>query len=161
MISDNATWMWSLWMAKIAEGGRFAPRGSMLCTNMGKTPFFVQVMKSFYFFLFNVHLVIIQFQWVSYIVYWVPLDCWDEQLPHAILLAIEINLVLLISPWRPFYKYGLTLSTCWISNYIHYKAWDETYFGVTVEVWEYINSYPYWDYSDDSHISRKVVWFQS
>ena len=25
----------------------------------------------------------------------------------------------------PFYKHGLTLIPAWISNYIHYKVWDE------------------------------------
>ena len=27
--------------------------------------------------------------------------------------------------WVPFYKHGLTLVPAWISNYIHYKVWDE------------------------------------
>ena len=51
-----------------------------------------------------------------------------------------------ISPSRlsksrgPFYKHGLTLTPPWISNYIHYKLWDEMTYpflnfnGATVEV---------------------------
>ena len=27
--------------------------------------------------------------------------------------------------WHPYYKYGWTLIPAWISNYIHYKVWDE------------------------------------
>ena len=27
--------------------------------------------------------------------------------------------------WAPFYQHGLTLILAWISNYIHYKLWDE------------------------------------
>ena len=27
--------------------------------------------------------------------------------------------------WGPFYQHGLTLIPAWISNYIHYKVWDE------------------------------------
>ena len=27
--------------------------------------------------------------------------------------------------WGSFYWYGSTLIPAWISNYIHYKAWDE------------------------------------
>ena len=40
----------------------------------------------------------------------------------------------------PFYWYGLTLILAWISNYIHYKVWDEitnpflNFNGATVEV---------------------------
>ena len=40
----------------------------------------------------------------------------------------------------PFYKHGLTLIPAWISNYIHYKLWDEITYpflnfnGATVEV---------------------------
>ena len=40
----------------------------------------------------------------------------------------------------PFYKHGLTLIPAWISNYIHYKEWDEITYpflnfnGCTVEV---------------------------
>ena len=40
----------------------------------------------------------------------------------------------------PFYKHGLTLIPAWISNYIHYKVWDEITYpflnfnGATVEV---------------------------
>ena len=28
-------------------------------------------------------------------------------------------------PWEPLYWHGLTLIPAWISNYIHYKVWDE------------------------------------
>ena len=44
----------------------------------------------------------------------------------------------------PFYYHGLTLIQAWISNYTHYKGWDEiTYLFpnfscATVEVWEWI-----------------------
>ena len=40
----------------------------------------------------------------------------------------------------PFYQHGLTLIPAWISNYIHYKVWDELTYpflnfnGCTVEV---------------------------
>ena len=40
----------------------------------------------------------------------------------------------------PFYEHGLTLIPAWISNYIHYKVWDEITYpflnfnGCTVEV---------------------------
>ena len=40
----------------------------------------------------------------------------------------------------PFYLHGLTLIPAWISNYIHYKVWDEITYpflnlnGETVEV---------------------------
>ena len=40
----------------------------------------------------------------------------------------------------PFYQHGLTLIPAWISNYTHYKAWDEITYpflnfnGATVEV---------------------------
>ena len=42
----------------------------------------------------------------------------------------------------PFYWHGLTLIPAWVSNYIHYKVWDETTYpfpnfnGATLEVWE-------------------------
>ena len=64
----------------------------------------------------------------------------------------------------PLYQHGLTLTPAWISNYIHYKAWDEiihpfpNFNGCTVEVWELISNctprstvhmitYPCWDWS--------------
>ena len=40
----------------------------------------------------------------------------------------------------PFYLHGWTLTPAWISNYIHYKVWDEIIYpfqnfnGATVEV---------------------------
>ena len=40
----------------------------------------------------------------------------------------------------PFYQHGLTLIPAWISNYIHYKVWDEIIYpflnfnGVNFEV---------------------------
>ena len=40
----------------------------------------------------------------------------------------------------PIYYHGLTLIPAWISNYIHYKMWDEitypflNFYGATVEV---------------------------
>ena len=66
--------------------------------------------------------------------------------------------------WDPFYYHGLTLIPAWISNYIHYKVWDEITYpfinfnGATVEVKEWISNfishftvhvptYPYWDQS--------------
>ena len=42
--------------------------------------------------------------------------------------------------WGRFYWHGLTLILTWISNYIHYKVWDELTYpplnfnGATVEV---------------------------
>ena len=49
--------------------------------------------------------------------------------------------------WSPFYKHGLTLIPAWISNYIHYKVWDEfispfpNFNSVAVEVWEWISNF--------------------
>ena len=46
-----------------------------------------------------------------------------------------------------FYQIGLTLIPAWISNYIHYKVWNEINYpssnfnGATVEVWEWINNF--------------------
>ena len=46
----------------------------------------------------------------------------------------------LLDTRAPFYYYGLTLITAWISNHIHYKLWDEITYpfinfnGATVEV---------------------------
>ena len=48
--------------------------------------------------------------------------------------------------WGPFYWHGLTLIPVWISNYTHYKMWDETTYpflnfnGCTLEVSEWINN---------------------
>ena len=64
----------------------------------------------------------------------------------------------------PFYQHDLTSITPWISNYIHYKVWDEITYpfpnfnGATIEVWEWIHNfmlhfteyvitYPCWDQS--------------
>ena len=47
---------------------------------------------------------------------------------------------LLLSYCGPFYWHDLTLIPAWISNYIHYKVWDEITYpflnfnGATVEV---------------------------
>ena len=53
-------------------------------------------------------------------------------------------------PQDPLYKHGSTSIPGWISNYIHYKVWDETTYwfpnfnGCTGEVWERIcNSIPH------------------
>ena len=54
--------------------------------------------------------------------------------PHCIEQSIIGN------SWVPFYEHGLTLIPAWISNYIHYKVWDEITYpflnfnGATVEV---------------------------
>ena len=43
--------------------------------------------------------------------------------------------------WGPLYLYGLTFIPVWISNYIHYKVFDEIAYpflnfnGEAVEVW--------------------------
>ena len=64
--------------------------------------------------------------------------------------------------WDPFYKQWLTFFQAWISNYIHYKVWDEITYpflnfnGVTAEFQEWISNfishfsghvitYPLWD----------------
>ena len=45
--------------------------------------------------------------------------------------------------WDPFYKHGLTLTTVWITNFIHHNVWDEITFpypksnGATIEVHSY------------------------
>ena len=47
----------------------------------------------------------------------------------------------------PFYENGLTLIPAWISNYIHYKVWDEitdpflNINSATVEVKEWISNF--------------------
>ena len=49
--------------------------------------------------------------------------------------------------WDPFYWHGFTLLSAWISNYIHYKMWDEithpfpNFNSANVEVWEWISSF--------------------
>ena len=54
---------------------------------------------------------------------------------------------LLHKAWGPFYWHGLTLIPAWISNYIHYKVWDEITYpfpnanGGTVEVWEWMSNF--------------------
>ena len=62
----------------------------------------------------------------------------------------------------PFINMDLILIPAWISNYIHYKVWDEITYpfpnfnSAAVEVWEWTSSfiphftgcmitYPYWD----------------
>ena len=47
----------------------------------------------------------------------------------------------------PFHQHGLTLIPAWISNYIHYKVWDEITYpflnfnGATVEGYERVRNY--------------------
>ena len=49
--------------------------------------------------------------------------------------------------WGPLYKHFLTYIPAWVSNYIHYKVWNEITYpftnfnGATVEVWEWINDF--------------------
>ena len=51
------------------------------------------------------------------------------------------------TPRGPFYHHGLTLIPVEISNYIHYKVWDEitnpflNFNGATVEVFEWISNF--------------------
>ena len=76
----------------------------------------------------------------------------------ALLYFVVISLVCR----GPFYWCGLTWIPAWISNYIHYKVWDEITYpfpnfnSCTVEVWEWISNfipcfpghvitYPCWD----------------
>ena len=55
---------------------------------------------------------------------------------HGILSCAHI----IIDIFGRFYKHGWTLIVAWISNYIHYKVWDEIIYpflnfnGATVEV---------------------------
>ena len=48
---------------------------------------------------------------------------------------------------RPFYEHAITSIPEWISNYIHYKVWDEITYtfpnsnDATVEVWELISKF--------------------
>ena len=48
---------------------------------------------------------------------------------------------------RPILLTRINYSSAWISNYIHYKIWDEislpfiNFNGATVEVWEWINDF--------------------
>ena len=72
---------------------------------------------------------------------------------------VEANNVFLGSS---FYLHGLILILAWISNYIHYNAWDEIIYsfpnfnGAPVDIWEWISNfiphftehvitYPCWD----------------
>ena len=56
----------------------------------------------------------------------------------------------------PFYSHGLALIPTWISNYTHYKMWDEitnpfpNFNGATVEVWEWISNFI-------PHITKYVI----
>ena len=78
-------------------------------------------------------------------------------------LCKQVELLCWISPVSPFTGMDLRLLTqAWISNYIHYKVWNETTYpfpnlnGASVEVWECISNfiqhfimdviiYPCWD----------------
>ena len=63
-----------------------------------------------------------------------------EQATSAVLLPQCTSLSIHSTCWGPFYSHGLTLIPVWISNYIHYKVWDEITYpflnlnGATVEV---------------------------
>ena len=79
------------------------------------------------------------------------------------------------SPWGRFYKHGLTLIPAWISNYIHYKVWDEIIYpflncnGATVEVEEWISNFiPHFTGACDylsmlgfklNHVSKSGHWY--
>ena len=54
--------------------------------------------------------------------------------------------------WGPFYWHELTLITAWISNYIHYKMWDDiTYlFPKQPLNWEWINNFI-------QHLTRHMI----
>ena len=70
-------------------------------------------------------------------------------------LILYIYVTLVINEWAhcinncdPFHKHGLTLIPAWISNYMHYKMWDEillilslNFNGFTVEVCEWISNF--------------------
>ena len=49
--------------------------------------------------------------------------------------------------WGLFYQYGLTLTLTCISNYIHYRVWNEVNYpfpnfnGCTTEVWKWIRNF--------------------
>ena len=55
--------------------------------------------------------------------------------------------IYLVTTRGPFYYNGLILIPAGISNYIHYKVWDEITYallnfnGATVEVWEWIGNF--------------------
>ena len=47
----------------------------------------------------------------------------------------------------PFYQHGVSVIPPWISDYIHYKVWDEftypftNFTGATIEIWEWIGNF--------------------
>ena len=61
--------------------------------------------------------------------------------------------------------HGLTLRPAWISNYIHYKVWDEIIYpftnfnGATIEVWEWIRG-PRCPFTNTSYLRLGPNWVQ-
>ena len=68
------------------------------------------------------------------------IDILTQCAPLAALYMSIVKKVSVESPGAPFYWHGLTLISAWISNYIHYKMWDEIIYpflnfnGATVEI---------------------------
>ena len=69
----------------------------------------------------------------------------DENFFQTKQSVISMNVLMYVKMLKiailaPFYSHGLTLIPAWISNYIHYNAWDEITYsflnfnGATVEV---------------------------
>ena len=69
---------------------------------------------------------------------------WKHICSVSIIRRVRSKVMMLhvntIPAWGLFYYHGLTLIPAWISNYIHYKVWDEITYaflnfnGATVEV---------------------------
>ena len=51
------------------------------------------------------------------------IQCYFFHMLFVDMLYVEICKV--VGTWCPFYKYSLTLIPARISNYIHFKVWDE------------------------------------
>ena len=73
---------------------------------------------------------------------------WNVYFPWQFTVC-RVLLWLITGAWDTFYWHDITLIPAWISNYIHYKIWDEFIYPFpnfncatvcTVEVWEWISN---------------------
>ena len=60
-----------------------------------------------------------------------PAGTWPKAVGYGRKMNDDVPYVLMATESRnvdsrgPFYLHGLTLTPAWISNYMHYKVWDE------------------------------------
>ena len=73
---------------------------------------------------------------------------WSGVSTHVWLHKINRSVSSMVTNSRgSLYWHGLTLTSAWISNYIHYKLWDEithsswNFNGLTVEIWVWISNF--------------------